>query len=174
MLLASANFSPDRIEEVMNYARHGDLQKVSEAIVSGFPIHSRDSKGNTAIIIASGRGQVKIIQYLIENGANPQDFTQHGLFEGKSALCWAASQGRAQAVAKLIQYGADINYQSKKGVFQGKTAMMWASSQGRTDVVRLLLASGADVDFSPSEGNFKVHYSLMVLKLFNLLYVGKE
>lgn len=97
---------------------------------------------------------------LLEHGANAEDTTQFGLFEGKSALCWAASQGRSQAVALLLQAGADPHRAPPSGVFEGKTALMWASSQGRAAVVRLLLSAGVDVDHSSRTGNFQVQFQL--------------
>lgn len=59
----------------------------------GTSAHSRDGKGNTAIVIAAGRGMVDVIQALLKYGANPEDMSNGGLFDGKTALCWAASQG---------------------------------------------------------------------------------
>lgn len=59
----------------------------------GTSVHSRDGKGNTAIIISAGRGMVEVMQVLLKYGANPEDMSNGGLFDGKTALCWAASQG---------------------------------------------------------------------------------
>lgn len=47
----------------------------------------RDIKGNTGIIIASGRGgHVEIMKLLLSYGANPEDATSIGIFEGKTAI----------------------------------------------------------------------------------------
>ena len=62
-------------------------------LLIGTSAHSRDGKGNTAIIIAAGRGMVDVMQALLKYGANPEDMSNGGLFDGKTALCWAASQG---------------------------------------------------------------------------------
>jgi len=143
-------------EEFFSAARSGDIKILEEFVAKGASANARDSKGNSALVIASGRGQLAAMSFLIQNGAFVEDVTQQGLFEGKSALCWAASQGRAQAVGLLLQAGADPNRQPERGVFQGKTALMWASSQGRVSVIRLLLSSGVDVNFFSNTGNFKV------------------
>ena len=148
--------------DMFQSARIGDIDLLMKYLASGMSVNSRDAKGNSAIIIAAGRGQVATIKLLLEHGANPEDITQSGLFEGKTALMWASSQGRAEAVALLLQAGADAERASGRGVFEGKTALMWASSQGRTSVVRLLLSTGLDVDFSSHIGNFKVQLIFFV------------
>ena len=72
----------------------GDIEKLTEYIRQGFDVSSRDSKGNTAIIIAAGRGHVHVINTLLSFGANPEDATIGGLFDGKTSLMWAVSQVR--------------------------------------------------------------------------------
>lgn len=137
-------------------ARSGDTEILEYFVNKGKPVNSCDNRGNSALVIASGRGQLAAMTLLIQNGAFIEDVTQLGLFEGKSALCWASSQGRAQAVGLLLQAGADPNRQPERGVFQGKTALMWASSQGRVSAIRILLSSGVDVNFVSKTGNFQV------------------
>jgi ankyrin repeat protein len=97
VLLAALSCSeqlPD--EKFFSAARSGDEKVLLEYLQKGVSAHSRDGKGNTAIIIASGRGQVNIIQILLEYEADPEDVTLTGLFEGKTTLSWAASQGTLQ------------------------------------------------------------------------------
>jgi ankyrin repeat protein len=136
--------------------RNGDVDKVKAFLEAGVHVSSRDSKSNTGLIIASGRGQSDVVRLLLSYGASVDENTLVGLFEGKTALNWACSQGRSQTASLLIQAGANPHKPPEKGVFQGKTALMWASSQGRTDVVKLLVSKGVNVDFSSQTGNFKV------------------
>ncbi len=92
LLLSTDDFD----EGYFQSARVGDVIKLKEYLANNINVNSHDSKGNSAIVIASGRGHVNIITILLEQGANVDDYTHIGLFEGKSALCWAASQGRTQ------------------------------------------------------------------------------
>lgn len=142
-------------------ARTGNLSKLLEYLQNGIDASSRDSKGNTAIIIASGRGQGQVIQHLLKAGASPEESTIGGLFDGKTALMWAASQGRKSVVELLINAGADVNRATDRGVFLGKNALSWAASQGRAEVVSLLLSANADCDYSSPIGNFKGKTALM-------------
>ena len=153
-------------DQFFQSARTGEIELLNDYIAKGVSVNSRDSKGNSPLVIASGRGHVNVISLLLDHGAYVNDYTQVGLFEGKTALCWAASQGRPQAVAALLQAGADPNYQSEKGVFSGKTTLMWASSQGRSNVVRLLISAGVDVNFSSKIGNFKGKSSLKTTLIY--------
>lgn len=137
-------------------ARSGNVALVKSYLQQGQPVSSRDVKGNTALVIAAGRGHSDIIKILLAAGADVEEATSEGLFESKPALSWAVSQGRTAAAAVLIQNGANPSVPMKRGVFAGKTPLMWASSQGRTDVVKLLLAAGAEVDYSSDSGSFKV------------------
>lgn len=124
-------------------------------------LFSVDAKGNSALIIASGRGRVEAIRILLAHNASVESFTLQGLFQGKTALMWASSQGRIEAVTLLIQAGASVHREMESGVFQGKTALMWASSQGRFEVVKILLSATVDVDHFSKIGNFKGKTALM-------------
>ena len=74
-------------EAFFNSARTGDINLLKDYISKGVSVHSRDSKGNSPMVIAAGRGHVNIIMILLENGASTEDFTQTGLFEG-TYLFW--------------------------------------------------------------------------------------
>jgi uncharacterized protein len=148
-------------EKFFSSARTGDIDTLLSYLKQGTHVSSRDGKGNTPLIIASGRGRVDVIRVLLEYGAQVDEETAFGLFESKSAIAWASSQGRVDVVSLLLQAGANPHFPSAKGVFLGKTPMMWSASQGRTDVVRVLLAAGVDVNYASPIGNFKGKTSLM-------------
>lgn len=148
-------------ETFFSASRVGDVDKMKEMLIAGFDVHSVDAKGNSALIIASGRGRVEAIRILLAHNASVEFFTLQGLFQGKTALMWASSQGRVEAVTLLIQAGASVHREMDSGVFQGKTALMWASSQGRYEVVRVLLSATANVDHFSRIGNFKGKTALM-------------
>ena len=77
-------------DQYFNACRAGDIAKVKDYLDSGISASSRD----IGIIIAAGRGQTEVVKLLLKNGANVEDSTSFGIFEGKTALCWASSQGR--------------------------------------------------------------------------------
>jgi ankyrin repeat protein len=146
---------------IFGMARAGDIDAVKSYLEGGTGPSSRDSKGNTPLIIAAGRGHADVINLLLEAGASYDEATASGIFEGKSALCWATSQGRVKAVVTLLQAGANPNFVQQVGVFAGKTPLMWAASQGKNEVLRLLISAGAEVDFASQSGNFMGKSGLM-------------
>lgn len=66
--------------------RAGDVHAVKSFLDSGVSVHARDAKGNTGLIIASGRGQIEVIQLLLSYGATVEDASLIGIFEGKTAI----------------------------------------------------------------------------------------
>ena len=110
-------------EKFFSSVRTGDIETMMKYLNQGIDVSSKDSKGNTAMIIAAGRGQVEAMKILLEQGASYEEMTQLGLFQGKSALSWAASQGRAGATAVLLNAGANPHFPAMKGVFLGKVCL---------------------------------------------------
>ena len=147
--------------DIFSKARAGDIEAVKAYLQEGTGPSVRDSKGNTPLIIAAGRGHADVITLLLEAGASFDEATALGIFEGKSALCWATSQGRVKAVVTLLQAGASPNFVQQVGAFAGKTPLMWAASQGKNEVLRLLISAGAEVDFASQSGNFMGKSGLM-------------
>lgn len=147
--------------DIFTASRKGDVLKVKAFLESGSGVSSRDSKGNTPLIIACGRGHHDVISLLLQQGASFEEATSGGIFEGKNTLAWASSQGRLKAVVALLQAGANPQHVQQVGVFAGKTPLMWAASQGRTEIVNLLISAGAEVDFASQSGNFRGKNSLM-------------
>ena len=88
-----------------------DLDRIKELIRDGKNINERAVNGDTALIIASGRGYLSIVKKLIDAGADKD--AQNDL--GNTALFVASSRGQLSAVKILIDAGADKNLQNKYG-----------------------------------------------------------
>ena len=74
-------------------SRQGQIDILQDMLNQGFDVTSVDAKGNSAVIIASGRGRVEVLKLLFAHNANVESYTLQGLFQGKTALMWACSQG---------------------------------------------------------------------------------
>ena len=118
---AGANTSAAKQEDIFSAARVGAVDRVEQFLAAGVAPSVRDAKGNTALIVASGRGFDDVIRVLLDAGATVNEATANGIFEGKCALSWAASQGRVAAVLALLKAGADAQEVQQAGVFAGKT-----------------------------------------------------
>ena len=101
---AAANEGAQEVPDYAHFfsaARAGDVDQVRAVLAKGLDPMILDSRGNSALIIASGRGRVEVINELIKAGAPPEDTSSQGLLQGKTCLMWAASQGRLNASKQI-------------------------------------------------------------------------
>jgi ankyrin repeat protein len=108
----------------------------------------------TALMAASGNGDVEAVQCLLEHGADAKAKTPTGF----TALIAAALSGNARVVALLLERGANPNAvaELERGTLQ--TPIGVAASLGHADSVRLLMAAGADVNV---QGGLYNHNALL-------------
>ena len=127
------------------------LYTIKEALKAGANINeNRDSMNDhgiyehgTALAFASEKGCYKIVEYLLERGANVNILGDY------TALILASSNGHTKIVEKLLsQPGIDVNI---KGYF-GYTALMLASEMGHTEIVEMLLEKRANVNAKAKNG----------------------
>ena len=113
-------------------------------------------KPQTPLMFASQKGELMIVQYLVQTGAK-LDMRN---VEGKTALIFAAEQGKAEVAQFLAQQGADLEIIKKQGSSwylsdktededgvedeDGRTALMLAAENGHDKVVEVLAEHGAD------------------------------
>lgn len=91
----------------------------------------------TALQAASMKGQVKVVQVLIDAGALDAKGGSYG-----TAIHAASAKGYEETVRELIESGADLN--ASEGLYG--TALHAASASGHHAAMRLLLRNGAIVD----------------------------
>ncbi|KAJ6477191.1 ankyrin repeat-containing domain protein [Mycena vitilis] len=119
--------------------RWGSLQAVQALVRKGVQIDALgDETGTTALQAASSQGNVDVVSFLLENGA---DINARGGKFG-SAVQAAAQEGQLDAVRLLINKGAIFNCQD---VTDGD-ALQRASRGGHNEVVRFLIDAGANVN----------------------------
>lgn len=115
----------------------------------------------TPLAQACKYGNVDIIQFLIDHGADPNGRNLKGTPE--TPLSIACSFGQTDAARYLIEKGADVNFipQYSKSDF-GSTALTGAISSGSLEIVKLLIQHGANINENdPNEG-----YPLTVAAFF--------
>ncbi|MEW8637550.1 MAG: ankyrin repeat domain-containing protein [Candidatus Thiodiazotropha endolucinida] len=100
-------------------------------------IDGRGKHQDSALILASRRGELNIVRELLDAGAE----VNLRNMDGTNAL-WAACVADSYAIADLLlQRGADIDNQNDNGA----TVLMYAASNDRTRWVDYLLGAGADI-----------------------------
>ncbi len=128
------------ISTFIDSAKNGDYNQVKKFIEKGIPVDALVDF-DTALAVASENGHIKIVKYLIDNGANVNgDRPYLGIVA--PALSIASQNGHLKIVKILIKNGAKVNLDNTLG----GTALMSASENGYVEIVKLLIDNGADVN----------------------------
>lgn len=96
-------------------------------------------QSRTAIMYAAERGNVRMLEMLIANGADPSERDSCGM----TALHIACQSGQLDAAAKLISCNASQNLDERNA--DGLTPFHLAVQQDHTDLACLLVQSGANI-----------------------------
>lgn len=145
-LLTACMGDRDLDSQLVLAARKGDVEKVFELIKAGAQVNGREASdtGETPILAAATAGRLRVVEILIERGANVNLASK----AGATPLRTAAYAGYSDVVRLLLRAGAKPN--AKDGM--GWTPLLHASRNGHADVVKLLLEAGADARITDPDG----------------------
>ncbi len=122
----------------------GDYHYVRNDIMDGINVNVRDKDGNTALIAASERNELKIVNLLLRNGANVNIKNK----SDQTALQLAVfvpirEKDQMETIKRLLAAGADVNAKDEKG----NTALMdnLLLHNPNIQVIKTLIAAGTDV-----------------------------
>ena len=107
---------------------------------------------DSGLVFATRQGNLKEVEYLLENGANIKATDARG----DTLLYIAVCKNFLQVAQCLISRGANVN--SINGEL-GNTPLHAAASYGGVEMVQLLVANHADSCQSNNEGYTPVHYA---------------
>ena len=107
-------------------------------------IDSLDFDRNTALIKAAANGHFKVVEFLIEQGANKEVKGQ----SGATALIKASANGHYAVVKFLINQGVNKEIKDQSGA----TALIKASANGHYKVVKFLINQGVNKNIQDEEG----------------------
>ena len=111
--------------------------------VSGIDVGS--SRGDTALMGVSRRGNEPLVDTLLQHKANPNVADTK---DGNTPLRLAAEKGYVSIVVKLLQHDAHPNTVDKLG----NPAVVLASLWGQTEAVQALHTGGANINLAGSGG----------------------
>ncbi|KAG6594319.1 Isoamyl acetate-hydrolyzing esterase 1 [Phytophthora cinnamomi] len=126
-------FSPDTITD---FVRLGDIAGVRRRLELGDDVNERRSFKSTPLIDAASRGNIAIMEILLDHGADLElrDSTR------LTALHYAINEKKTAGAIFLARRGASAN----KVGFMGQTPLQCAIKKKLFDVTAELLANGAD------------------------------
>ena len=135
---------------IVRAIQSNSLTRVKSLLDGGtVDINAKDSKGRTPLYVAAFLNRAKIVQLLLERGADTGIKYSNSNQEHNTPLLIASVEGYADCVRLLLKYKADIEAVNTNG----DTALMLAAEHRNNDCVRLLLEHGANVHHRLYNGN---------------------
>ena len=143
--------------KLFNAAKTGDLDTVKAIHESGVDvIGSRQDDGCSSILLACRNGHTDLVNYLLEQGADPNDREHYG----GTCLMAAACFRHPDCVRRLIDAGADVDCaypENNRTIIHLTAYYFWEHAEDEVldfeegsviRTVRLLLEAGAPVETS--------------------------
>ena len=138
------------VELIMRAIQSNSLKGVQDVLDKGnVNVNNKDNKKRTPLYAATFFNRAKIVQLLLEHGADTGIKYSNSNQEHNTPLLIASVEGYADCVRLLLKYKADIEAVNTNG----DTALMLAAEHRNNDCVRLLLEHGANVHHRLYNGN---------------------
>lgn len=134
-------------ESLRRAAREGDLEKVKACLAAGIDVNSPSEYGATALFFACDRGYQDIVDYLLENGADPN--IQDNFYKA-NPVTWAQMKGHQSIIVSLLKNGG----KGADGIFLG------AISSDDLEFARKIL----DTDAVSKKGILKARDSILTME----------
>lgn len=124
-----------------------DVTRAHRLIVAGADVNAKDSTEQSAYLIATSEGYLRLLDLTLRNGA---DVTSLDSYEG-TGLIRAAERGHHDIVGRLVRTPIDVDHVNNLGwVALHEAIILGDGSQDYVDTVRVLVAVGADLEI-PSQ-----------------------
>ena len=120
----------------------GDVDAIKQRVLANREyIHEHDSYGDTPLLTAIGFDNLELVQFLLDNGADPNIAVDDGYTCLLTAI-ESDSPDSTSLVDSLIKAGADIHETGTNGW----TPLHMASARGHIEIARSLILNGARVN----------------------------
>ncbi|KAF3217965.1 hypothetical protein TWF191_008382 [Orbilia oligospora] len=133
----------DTRKELFFSAAKSDDNDIIELLLEEGEIdpNERDSNGNTALWLAVGNGNKKLVQLLLHRGARPSVEVQNS--DSSVPLGLATERGYKEIAELLLDTGANVDIRHR-----GSTPLKIAADKNLTKMIQLLLDKGANPNAS--------------------------
>lgn len=140
-------------QELFDAVAAGDSVKVERLLAAVKNPNIRDEQGNALLPVAAMTGNLKVMQLLLDSGANVNS-TMKPSGAGRTALMEAALNNRGEIIELLISKGADVNQRESES---GYSALHYAAQFGAQEIMEILLDNGADPNLQAKNGWTPMH-----------------
>lgn len=127
----------------------GEVIAIHYCVKQGADPNIKNSKNNSALLIAANRGHWAVVDALIKYNANVHVCND----DGATPLYQAASNGHGSVVQRLVAANADLEARTKNQ----STPLVSAARNGKSDSVLALLELGAKVNSGNGMGATPLH-----------------
>jgi len=147
------NFTADSFLQAVN---DGDIELVDLFVRANFNIHTEDSQGTPAILIALKKGYTVVGRVLINAGADVNARDRLGVTPLLLA-CGKSTHGYYEIAEMLINKGANINVRDRLGF----TPLLLSLTGGVSGIAELLIEKGADLNATFRSGKNALYLAEM-------------
>lgn len=132
--------------EFLEAVEEADYKEIMKRLGNGANINGLNGDGVPAVILAGEKRDMKMLRFLLEQGAKPDTTAEPN---GETALIRRADAGDNESIKALLEFGANINARDNLG----ETALIKAIRGRKTRTIQLLLENGADPMIADYTGN---------------------
>ncbi|NOU16424.1 MAG: PQQ-binding-like beta-propeller repeat protein [Bacteroidales bacterium] len=124
-------YAQDQNEIFWKAAKNNDTKTLKELLDKGIDVNVKTPYGATALMFATDKGNLEVVNLLLERGANPNIKDS---FYGYSSFLWALIKNNVEIIKSMINHGADISTDEP---------LIYAVYGELPEVVKLLIEKGA-------------------------------
>lgn len=160
-----ANFSIAQDDEQQNEEdvlymalRNSDINVIQDFINRGFNKERHIRGGWTMLMHACSQGKPEIVEYLLNEGADPKICIQR--FTPLMAVCMSLNYNEDEllkCVELLLKYNIDINARDK----HGQTAFIFAVKESRKQIIDKLISSKCNINMQDCESKSALFYAVL-------------
>ncbi len=137
-------------QDLIRAAREGKVDEVERILATRIDPNTQNPNQETALLVAAQNGHTKVVQKLLEAGADVNYANQSENGHNNTALMLAAQNGHTETVQALLgARGINVNQEDVYGC----TALHHAAKQGSQETTTALLNAGAKIDHQDKNGN---------------------
>ena len=137
-----------KLPDLHRFVIQRDVAAVAKLLASRrVDLGEYDATGKTALMLAAGDpgSETRILDLLIEHGANLEQESREDIYSGRTAIAVAVSAGDPRKVARLIDAGASIHFCDPHGYDAMLHAVHHrdiARDKNLIELLKLLIAHG--------------------------------